>query len=88
MYVPALTAALVTAAEPVAPEIGVGPAAVRVHAVGTAVPPLSLVTVLTSVRCGPMSSLLIVQVTLLPGVMTTALPPVTVAPVQVQELGV
>ena len=46
---PALTGAAVTAVPPVAPVIGVGPVAVRVQAVGTAVPPLSLVTVLTNV---------------------------------------
>ena len=44
-----MTGALVTGAEPVVPEIGVGPVAASVQAVGTAVPPLSLVTVLTSV---------------------------------------
>ena len=59
---PALTAALVTAAEPVAPVIGVGPAAARVHAVGTAVPPLSLVTVLTKVSVAGLSTLVNVQV--------------------------
>ena len=59
---PALTGAAVTPAEPVAPEIGVGPAAASVQAVGTAVPPLSLVTVLTSVRRAGWSLLLIVQV--------------------------
>ena len=45
-----------------APLIGVGPAAARVQAVGTAVPPLSLVTVLTRVRVAGWSLLLIVQV--------------------------
>ena len=48
---PALTDTFVTAIEPVAPEMLVGPVAVRVQAVGTAVPPLPLVTVLTRVRC-------------------------------------
>ena len=51
MYVPALTGAFVTAALPVTPSIGFGPAACNVHAVGRAVPPLSLVTVFTNVSC-------------------------------------
>src|SRR4051794_1188614 len=42
LYVPALTGALVTLVEPVVPVIGLGPAAARVQAVGSAVPPLSL----------------------------------------------
>ena len=57
-----LTGALVTAADPVAPEIVVGPVAVRIQAVATAVPPLVLVTVLIRVRCAGWSSLLMVQV--------------------------
>ena len=52
---------------PGAPLIGVGPAAVRVQAVGIAVPPLSLVTVLTRVSVAGWSSLLIVQVAVTPG---------------------
>ncbi|MCY1380608.1 hypothetical protein D9M69_684450 [compost metagenome] len=52
-YEPAGTATDVTAALPVAPEIVVaGPVAVSVHAVATAVPPLSLMTCLISVRRG------------------------------------
>ena len=46
------------------PLIVIGPAAVSVHAVGTAVPPLSLVTVFTNVRCAGWSLLLMVQVAL------------------------
>ncbi len=41
---------------------GVGPSAARVQSVGTAVPPLSLVTVLTSVSVAAWSLLLMVQV--------------------------
>ena len=41
-----------TAAAPSAPEIGVGPAAFSVHAVSSAVPPLSLVTAFNSVSVG------------------------------------
>ncbi len=52
---------------PVAPEIGVGPVAVNVQAVGTAVPPLSFVTVFTNVNCAAMSLLLIVHVAACPG---------------------
>ncbi len=59
---PALTGASVTAALPVAPRSASGPAAVNVHAVGTAVPPLSLVTVFTNVSCAGWSLLLIVHV--------------------------
>ena len=59
---PALTGAAVTAALPVAPEIGVGPAALNVQSVGTAVPPLSLVTVFTNVSWAGMSLLVIVHV--------------------------
>ena len=44
-----MTGALVTALEPVAPVMVVGPVAVSVQAVAAAVPPLSLVTVLTRV---------------------------------------
>ena len=44
---PAFTGWLVTAAEPDGPEIGVGPLALSVHRVGSAVPPS---TDLTSVR--------------------------------------
>ena len=40
------------------------PSAVSVQSVVAAVPPLSLVTVLTSVKCAVLSSLLIVQVAL------------------------
>ena len=64
VYVPAFTEALVTVAAPVTPLIFVGPAAARVHAVAAAVPPLSFVTVLTSVSFGLMSLLLMVQVAL------------------------
>ena len=47
VYVPEFTLPLT----PPAPEIGVGPAADNVKSVVTAVPPLSFVTVFTSVRC-------------------------------------
>ena len=57
-----MTGTAVTASDPVAPVIVVGPAADSVHAVGTAVPPLSLVTVLTRVSVAGWSSLVIVQV--------------------------
>ena len=62
MYVPAFTGALVTDAPPVTPLIGVGPAALNVQSVGTAVPPSSLLTTFTKVSCAAASLLLIVQV--------------------------
>ncbi len=80
---PAFTAALVTEVPPVMPLIGVGPAAASVQAVGSALPPLSLVTVLLRVRCAPMSLLLIVHVTFAPLTTTTELP-VTIPPVHDQ----
>ncbi len=59
MYVPAeKLASLLTLP---APEIGVGPSALSVQSLACAVPPLSLVTCLTSVRLGATSSLVIVQ---------------------------
>src|SRR5260370_33724928 len=46
--------ALVTAAEPLVPEIVLGPVALNVHAVAAALPPLELSTDLVSVRlAGP-----------------------------------
>ena len=58
---------LSTAGVPVTPVNGVvGPVAVRVQSVMAAVPPLSLVMVLTSLRWAVWSSLLMVQVTLAP----------------------
>jgi hypothetical protein len=57
VYVPVCTAALVTAGAPLAPLIGVGPVACNVQSVGAAVPPLSFVTVLTSVSEGWIGSL-------------------------------
>ncbi len=80
---PESTAAAVTAAEPVVPVIGEGPAAARVQAVGTAVPPLSFVTVLTRVSVAGWSLLLMVQVALTP-IGSTRLAPVRVPAVQVQ----
>ena len=74
VYVPAFTWALVTGADPVVPEIGVGPAAASVHAAGRALPPLSFVTVFTSVRCAGWSSLLIVHVADVPTGNTNELP--------------
>ena len=53
---------------PVTPLTFVGPVALSVHAVGAAVPPLSFVTVLTSVSRGAMAVLLMVQVALSPKV--------------------
>ena len=58
----------------------VGPAADSVHAVGSCVPPLSLVTVLTSVSVAGRSLLLMVQVATSPAasvmrLLTTAAPP-------------
>jgi len=66
VYVPALTEAFETDVVPLVPAIVDGPVAVRGKLATEAVPPLSFVTVLTSVRCEATSSLLIVQVTLLP----------------------
>ncbi len=51
---------------PPAPEIGVGPEAVRTKAVATAVPPLSFVTTFETVKLGAMSSFVIVQLTVWP----------------------
>jgi hypothetical protein len=50
LYTPALTARSVTELEPLVPEIVTGPAAVSGKFADVAVPPLSFVTVLTSVR--------------------------------------
>ena len=55
-----------TAGSPVGPVIVVGPVAVSVQSVGTAVPPLSFVTVFTNVSVAAWSSLLIVHVALTP----------------------
>ncbi len=62
----------------------VGPVAVSVQAVGTAVPPLSLVTVLTRVRWGCWAVLVMVQVALEPTPRVTLVAVVDAAPVQVQ----
>ncbi len=74
VYVPALTGALVTGGDPVAPVIVVGPVAVSVQSVGAAVPPLSLVTVLTKVSVAAWSSLLIVHVADTPSGSTRLVP--------------
>ncbi len=66
VYTPAFTAALVTAGFPSTPEIGVGPEAASVHAVSSAVPPLSLTTVLRSVRFACWSVFVNVHVTVSP----------------------
>ena len=50
MYVPAPTLAFVIAASPLWPEIVVGPVALSVQAVASAVPPPVLSTVLARVR--------------------------------------
>ena len=56
------------ATSPSTPEIGVGPEAESVQSASTAVPPLSIITVLTRVRVGfgkgAISSFVIVQVLL------------------------
>ena len=62
MYTPALTGTLVTAAVPDTPVIGVGPLAVSGKSATVAGPPLSLMTVLTSVSVAAWSSLTMVQV--------------------------
>ena len=74
VYVPALTLAAVTGADPVAPEIVVGPVAVKVKSVASAVPPLSLVMVFFNVKTGETSLLLMVQVAFWPGARTRLLP--------------
>ena len=75
-----------TAGLPVLPEMVVGPVALRVQAGAGAVPPLSLVTVLTRVRLAATSSLVIVQVVVAP-LPRLIWPPVTVTPlVHVQRL--
>ena len=72
---PEFTAALVTAAAPVIPVIVVAPlTALKVKAETADVPPLSLVTVFTSVSFGAMSASLIVQVGLSPATNTRLLP--------------
>lgn len=78
-----MTAALVTAPAEVTPEIVVGPVAVNVKAETAAVPPLTLLTVLESVRCGVMSALLMVQDAVSPSESVNALPE-RLPPVQLQ----
>ncbi|MNV98872.1 hypothetical protein D3C71_1941730 [compost metagenome] len=82
---PALTAALVTAAAPWAPLIGVGPAAFKVQAVATAVPPLSLTTLLRSVSVAGVSSLVTVHTALWPLPSASVLP-TTAAPPSIEQL--
>src|SRR6478752_5457598 len=68
-YQPEITSALVTAVEPVTPEIREAPRADSVQSVGCARPPLSLTTYFTSVRCPRgLSLLVIVQTADAPGV--------------------
>ena len=59
-----MTDALVTAAVPLTPVIVVGPVAVSGKLLTVAVPPLSLMTVLTSVSVAAWSLLVIEQVAL------------------------
>ena len=80
---PAFTEALVTAAAPVTPVIGVGPLAVSVTVLAANVPPWVLDTVFTKVSTGALSSLLMVQVEVWPDVSVT-LEPTTVPAVQLQ----
>src|SRR5947209_3599359 len=70
MYVPAEKSGPLDA--PPAPEIDVGPDAVRAHSVAPRVPPLSFVTYLTRTREGGMSAFVTVQVFVSP----TAIEPV------------
>ena len=70
---------------PPLPEIGVGPAAESVQALGAAVPPLLLVTFLTNVRLGTSSVLTIVQVALSPRPSVMSLP-FCVPPTQTQSV--
>src|SRR5262245_42897498 len=60
--------------------MGVGPSAVSVQSVSTAVPPLLLMTVFTNVSCGGLSSLLMTHVTFSPRAIVTVDP---VTPLQV-----
>ena len=76
--------ALVTAVDPVVPEMLVGPLAESVQSVPSALPPLSLVTVLISVSVAGWSSLSIVHVASSPGPSTSD-DPVSVPSVQVQS---
>ena len=69
VYVPAATGAEVTAGAPVMPVIpvlpvtpGVGPVAVSIQSRSMDVPPKTLWTILTSVRCAARSELATVQV--------------------------
>ena len=80
---PALTAAAVTAAAPSMPVIVLGPVAVRVNAVSSAVPPLSLTTVLSNVSVAGWSSLVTVQVAFWLW-LSAMLEPVWVPPTQTQ----
>ena len=64
------------------PVIGVGPSAVSVHSSGSAVPPSSLVTVLTNDNDAATSSLLIVHVTVSPRATVTVVVVNAVAPTQ------
>src|SRR3954451_17888678 len=61
-YWPIFPGALVTAGPPVGPVTVIGPMALSVQSVGCAVPPPSLVTVLTRVRCGCCAVLVMVHV--------------------------
>src|SRR5574340_617135 len=70
LYVPAET----SDSAPPAPESGVGPAAESVKSVGTALPPLSLVTVFTSFRCAAWSPFTIVHVFDCPSAIVPAQP--------------
>ncbi len=65
---PTCTTAPVTVASPVAPLMGVGPAADKVHAVGGVVAPVSpLSTTFTNVNVGATAVLVISQITFPPG---------------------
>src|SRR5574340_1488432 len=70
VYVPAET----SDSAPPAPESGVGPAAESVKSVGTALPPLSLVTGFTSFRCAAWSPFTIVHVFDCPSAIVPAQP--------------
>ena len=83
---PAITFAEVIAPPPVTPAIDTGPTALSDTVAAASVPPLLFVTVLTSVKTGAASLLLIVQVATSPAANVRLLP-VKVPAEQLQEPG-
>ena len=83
-YTPAFTVADVTAPDPVTPAIETGPTAESETVLALSVPPLLFTTVLTNVKTGATSLLLIVQLATSPAANVKLLPE-SAPPVQLQE---